>query len=96
VTYWPFACTLESVRERAEALIAEYIRPLVEADGGTVDLLEVTGKRVVLRLSGTCAGCPGQPFTLSRVIEPLFKRMLGADTVVEARSSRLEPQPASR
>lgn len=90
-----FACTLEDVRERAEALIAEYIRPLVEADGGRVELVEVSNKRVVLRLSGTCAGCPGQPYTLSRVIEPLLKRMLGADTVVEARASGLEPRPAS-
>jgi Fe-S cluster biogenesis protein NfuA len=73
------------VRDRAEALIAEYIRPLVEADGGKVELVEVSEKRVVLRLTGTCAGCPGQPFTLSRVIEPVLKRFLGADTIVEAR-----------
>jgi Fe-S cluster biogenesis protein NfuA len=73
------------VRDRAEALIAEYIRPLVEADGGKVELVEVSDKRVVVRLTGTCAGCPGQPFTLTRVIEPLLKRFLGADTIVEAR-----------
>jgi len=80
------------VRERAEALIAEYIRPLVEADGGRIELVDVSDKRVVLRFSGMCAGCPGQPFTLSRVIEPLIKRMLGADTVVEARIGTLDPQ----
>jgi Fe-S cluster biogenesis protein NfuA len=85
-------CTLVIVRERAEALIAEYIRPLVEADGGRIDVVEAADKRVVLRFSGLCAGCPGQPFTLSRVIEPLIKRMLGADTVIEARISTLEPQ----
>lgn len=73
------------MRDRAEALIAEYIRPLVEADGGKVELIEVSDKLVVVRLTGTCAGCPGQPFTLSRVIEPVLKRFLGADTVVEAR-----------
>jgi Fe-S cluster biogenesis protein NfuA len=73
------------MRDRAEALIAEYIRPLVEADGGKVELVEVSDKRVVIRLSGTCAGCPGQPFTLSRVIEPVLKRFLGPDTIVEAR-----------
>lgn len=84
------------MRERAEALIAEYIRPLVEADGGKIELVEATSKRVVLRLSGTCAGCPGQPFTLSRFIEPLFKRMLGADTVVEARAGGLDSQRVTR
>lgn len=73
------------MRDRAEALIAEYIRPLVEADGGKIELVEVSDKRVVIRLSGTCAGCPGQPYTLSRVIEPLLKRFLGPDTIIEAR-----------
>lgn len=78
------------MRDRAEALIAEYIRPLVEADGGRVEVLEATEKRVVLRLSGTCAGCPGQPYTLSRVIEPVLKRVFGAETIVEARVSGVD------
>jgi len=74
------------VRDKAEAAIEEYIRPLVEADGGQIDLLDVTENRVVIRLSGACRGCPGQPFTLSRVIEPALKKVLGPDFEVEARS----------
>jgi Fe-S cluster biogenesis protein NfuA len=73
------------VQAKAENLIAEYIRPLIEADGGKIELVEVTGTRVVVRLSGTCAGCPGQPYTVSRVIEPAVKRVLGASFEVEAR-----------
>lgn len=92
VTCRAIACKIVIVRERAEALLSEYIRPLVEADGGKVELVDATEKRVTLRFSGTCAGCPGQPFTLSRVIEPLIKRMLGAETVVEARINSLDPQ----
>ena len=71
--------------ERARALIDEYIRPLVEADGGHVELLEVNGCRVVIRLSGTCCGCPGQPYTIAGVIQPALKRALGADIEVETR-----------
>jgi NifU-like protein len=75
----------ERVQEKAEAVIAEVIRPLVEADGGRVVLVEVTGNRVVIELSGTCKGCPGQPYTLARVIEPALRRALGAPVEVEAR-----------
>jgi Fe-S cluster biogenesis protein NfuA len=73
------------VRDEAEKLIADYLRPLVEADGGKIDLIEVTSTRVVVRLSGTCCGCPGQPYTVSRVIEPAIKQAFGADVEVEAR-----------
>jgi Fe-S cluster biogenesis protein NfuA len=73
------------VQEKVEAVIAEYIRPLVEADGGQVELVEVADGRVVIRLSGTCNGCPGQPYTLMRVIEPAIKRAVGASVTVEAR-----------
>jgi NifU-like protein len=73
------------VREKAEAVITEVIRPLIEADGGRLELIEVTGNRVVIRLSGTCKGCPGQPYTLARIIEPALKRALGASIEVEAR-----------
>jgi Fe-S cluster biogenesis protein NfuA len=74
------------VRDKAETAIDEYIRPLVEADGGRIDLVDVSDNRVVIRLSGACRGCPGQPFTLSRVIEPALKKVLGPDFEVEARS----------
>jgi Fe-S cluster biogenesis protein NfuA len=71
------------VQEKAAALIDELIRPLVEADGGRIDLVEATASRIVIRLSGTCAGCPGQPYTLSRIIEPAVRRVLGAHVQVE-------------
>jgi NifU-like protein len=73
------------VQEKVEAVIAEIIRPLVEADGGRVELVEVTGSRVVIQLSGTCKGCPGQPYTIARIIEPALKRALGASVEVETR-----------
>lgn len=73
------------MREKVEAVISEVIRPLIEADGGRLELIEVTGNRVVIQLSGTCKGCPGQPYTLARIIEPALKRALGANVELEAR-----------
>jgi NifU-like protein len=77
--------TLALVREKAQALIDDYLRPLIEADGGSIELVEVSAERIVLRLAGTCVGCPGKPYTLSGVIEPAVRRALGANVQVEAR-----------
>ena len=78
---------VKTVRDRAAAAIEQYIRQLVEADGGRIELLEVTDAHIVVRLSGVRSGCPGQPYTVSRIIEPALKRALGADVHVEARFS---------
>ena len=73
------------MRDKAAAVIDEYIRPLVEADGGHIELIEATDARVVVCLSGTCLGCPGQPYTVARIVEPALKRALGPHIEVEAR-----------
>ena len=75
--------SLEDVQDKAAALIEETLRPLIEADGGRIDLVEATPSRIVIRLSGVCAGCPGQPYTLARIIEPAVRRALGAHVEVE-------------
>ena len=73
------------MHEKAAAAIDEYVRPLIEADGGHIELIEASNTRVVVRLTGVCSGCPGQPFTVTRVIEPALKRALGATIEVETR-----------
>ncbi len=73
------------VQEEVEKLIAEYLRPLIEADGGRIELIEVAESRIVLRLSGACGGCPGKPYTLSRIVEPALRRALGQDIEIETR-----------
>jgi len=74
----------ERAQDTAKELVEEVLRPLVEADGGTIQLIGVVDRKLVLRLSGTCAGCPGRPYTLSRIIEPVAKKWLGDDIRVEA------------
>jgi Fe-S cluster biogenesis protein NfuA len=74
------------VDAEAERLIERYVRPLVEADGGRIELVSISRGKVVVKLSGTCAGCPGQPYTLEHVIEPVLRRGLGAHLEIEVRS----------
>jgi Fe-S cluster biogenesis protein NfuA len=54
---------------KVEKALAE-IRPGLQADGGDVELVEVTDEGIVkVRLTGACAGCPMSTFTLKMSIE---------------------------
>ena len=45
------------MKEKVEAAI-EKIRPMLQADGGDVELVDVQEGIVTVRLQGACAGCP--------------------------------------
>jgi len=60
------------MREKVEAVINE-IRPLLQADGGDIELVEIEGGVVRVRLRGACAGCPGAQMTLKMAVERRLK-----------------------
>lgn len=61
------------MRERIEAVL-EKTRPGLQADGGDVELVNVTDDGVVqLRLTGACHGCPMSRVTLHHWIEKEIK-----------------------
>lgn len=70
--------------DKLKLLFDEVLDPLIRTDGGRIELLTVEGKRVRVRLHGTCLGCPGKPYTLSRIVEPAVKLWLGDEFVVDA------------
>jgi len=60
-------------------------RPSLQADGGDVQLVEVTEEGVVrVRLQGACAGCPMSQLTLSMGIEQYLKERIPEIVRVEA------------
>lgn len=61
------------MREKIEAVLNR-IRPQLEADGGNVELIEVTDGTVKVRLVGACAGCPMSTLTLQMGIERILKQ----------------------
>jgi len=62
------------MRDRVERAL-EKIRPMLEADGGNVELVEVTSDGVVkLRLKGSCGCCPMSQMTLKMGIERIIKQ----------------------
>ena len=63
------------MREKVETALAQ-IRPALQADGGDVELVDVSEGVVKLRLQGACAGCPMATMTLQRGIERLLKEQV--------------------
>ncbi len=54
--------------ENVETVLDE-LRPYLLADGGNVELVEVEGPIVRLRLQGACGSCPSSAMTLRMGIE---------------------------
>ena len=63
----------------------ESVRPMLQADGGDVELVDVTDDGVVkVRLAGACHGCPMSAATLSEGVEKTLKqRVPGVKNVVQ-------------
>ena len=62
------------MKEKVEAALNK-IRPQLQADGGGVDLVDVTDDGVVkVKLTGACGGCPMSQMTLKMGIEKVLKQ----------------------
>ena len=60
------------------------IRPALQADGGDVELVDVVGGVVKVRLTGACGGCPMATITLKNGIEALLKEEVPSVERVES------------
>ncbi|NLN38810.1 MAG: NifU family protein [Smithella sp.] len=55
----------------------EKVRPGLQADGGDVELVDVTDDGVVkVKLTGACHGCPMSQMTLKMGIEKIVKQQV--------------------
>ena len=50
----------------------EKIRPMLQRDGGDIELVEVIDGVVKVRLTGACKGCPMSQMTLKQGVEKLL------------------------
>jgi Fe-S cluster biogenesis protein NfuA len=62
------------MRELVEKAL-DKIRPMLQADGGNVELIDVTQDGIVkLKLTGTCGCCPMSQMTLKMGVERIIKQ----------------------
>lgn len=71
------------MRDKIEKALEE-IKPMLAADGGSVELVEVTAEGVVkVRLTGSCGCCPMSTYTLKMGIEKQLKEKVPGVISVE-------------
>jgi len=64
------------MKERVEEALNS-IRPMLQADGGDVELVEVTEDNIVkVKLKGACGSCPMSTYTLKLGIEQRLKEAI--------------------
>jgi Fe-S cluster biogenesis protein NfuA len=64
--------------------VLDGIRPALQADGGDVELVDIVGGVVKVRLKGACDGCPMAAMTLKGGIEAALKERIPAVERVES------------
>jgi len=64
--------------QKISEILAEYVSPAVENDGGKISLLEYNAetKTAKMLLQGACSGCPSSTATLKGGIENILKQFL--------------------
>lgn len=71
------------MKEKVEAVLNQ-IKPALQADGGDVELVDISDGVVKVRLTGACAGCPMSTMTLRMGIERVLKEQVPDITEVVA------------
>ncbi len=72
------------MQEEVEKALVK-VRSFLQADGGDVELVEITEEGVVrVRLTGACGGCPMASMTLKTGIEKILKEEVPEVKRVEA------------
>jgi Fe-S cluster biogenesis protein NfuA len=71
------------MKEKVEEVL-NLVRPQLQADGGDVELVDVTEDGIVkLKLTGACDGCPMASMTLRNGIERILKERISEVKAVE-------------
>jgi Fe-S cluster biogenesis protein NfuA len=73
---------MELTIDNVETVLDE-MRPYLISDGGNVEIVELDGPIVRVRLQGACGSCPSSTMTLKMGIERRLKEMIPEISEVE-------------
>ena len=62
---------MSDTKKLVEQALAK-IRPMLQRDGGDIELVEVNDGVVKVRLTGACKGCPMSQMTLKQGVERIL------------------------
>ncbi len=69
---------------RVQEVIDKEIKPLLEQDGGSIELIDIQGSRILVRLQGRCAACPAAGATLKHTVEDKLREFVSPELTVES------------
>lgn len=72
-------------RPPAELAVREAVddvRHILQRDGGDIELVDIAGSVVRVRMKGACAGCPNSVLDLRNVVEKVILGVPGVSAVV--------------
>lgn len=61
------------MKEKVQKVI-DQIRPMLNADGGDIEFVDIVDNVVKVRLKGACHGCPAAAYTLQMGVERAIKK----------------------
>jgi Fe-S cluster biogenesis protein NfuA len=70
------------MEEQIKAKLEE-IRPMLQADGGDLEVVSIEGSDVRLRLKGACGGCPHATMTIKQGIQRILREQVDESITVE-------------
>jgi len=66
-----------------EETLDREIKPALEKDGGSIELVDVDGNLVMVKLRGTCATCSASEVTIKSYVETKLRELVTSELVVE-------------
>jgi Fe-S cluster biogenesis protein NfuA len=61
--------------EQVEAVLAR-VRPFLQADGGDIEVVDISANSADVKLTGMCAGCPSAHMTLYLGVETALREAI--------------------
>lgn len=62
--------------KKVDKAIEQYVRPMLQKDGGDVEVVDIKDFRVYCRLAGACSDCAGAHQTLRMLVERSLKELV--------------------
>jgi NifU-like protein len=66
-----------------EETLEREIKPALKKDGGDIELVDVDGNNVLVKLRGTCATCSASQITLKHYVESKLRELVAPELLVE-------------
>lgn len=66
-----------------EETLEREIKPALKKDGGNIELIDVDGNKIMVKMRGTCASCSKSQITLKHYVESKLRELVAPELIVE-------------